>query len=161
MPQEKDSALTKVLDLLGLTGVHPAEGNEHLIESFATRWPGMSMSDPKWYLNYSLYRQRRMATGYLDIPITEQYPPTDDHSDNSLTNCDWTLDFGVIHVPKSKVQSQFVNELSEWSSVGGYCSVMGISRCHSAFRSSCHIDTARYGYWISGYPHYRAVSTNG
>ncbi|KAJ5285519.1 hypothetical protein N7524_000825 [Penicillium chrysogenum] len=140
MPQEKDSALTKVLDLLGLTGVHPAEGNDQtnskssdhspqpasddlppnsvpsvaagIMNSSNTTWGQTSTSPANASQNsqssatvlsdpHAISTLPVMDTGYLDIPITEQYPPTDDHSDNSLTNCDWTLDFGTCITPPS------------------------------------------------------------
>jgi hypothetical protein len=140
MPQEKDSALTKVLDLLGLTGVHPAEGNDQTNSKSSDHSPQpasddlppnsvpsavagiMNGSNSTWGqtstspANASQNSQSSATvlsdphaistlpvidTGYLDIPITEQYPPTDDHSDNSLTNCDWTLDFGTCITPPS------------------------------------------------------------
>lgn len=42
-----------------------------------------------------------LDTEDLDISLAEQYPPTDDHSDNSLANWDWTLEFGTCITPPS------------------------------------------------------------
>jgi hypothetical protein len=140
MPQEKDTALTKVIDLLGLTGVHPAAGNNQTNSKFSNpnpqpasddlppnpvpfSTPGITNdSNSTWDqtstppANISQNSQSSATvlsdphavstlpvidTGCLDLPITEQYPPTDDHSDNSLTNWDWTLDFGTCITPPS------------------------------------------------------------
>ena len=139
MPQEKDTALAKVLDLLGLTEVHSAAGNNHtkrkspnpnspsarddlpsepfsaasIANDLNSTWAQTSKSPD----NTSQNSQSSFAvlsdphavstlpmildTGDLDISIAEQYQPVDDHSDNSLANWDWTLDFGTCMTPPS------------------------------------------------------------
>ncbi|KAJ5509544.1 hypothetical protein N7527_011687, partial [Penicillium freii] len=144
MPQEKDAALANVLDLLGLTEVHSAAGNNQtkskspnpnspparddlpsdapisvppsavgIANDLNSTWDQVSkspdttsrnsqpsfamLSDPHDVSTLPMI----LDTGDLDISIAEQYQPVDDHSDHSLANWDWTLDFGTCITPPS------------------------------------------------------------
>ena len=141
MPHEKGTALTKVLDVLGLTEVHSASahhipdrkspdftlGVENLSSSVLESMPlsaGPAIthgSNDAWAQtspdNTSPTSQPSIIempephavstlpifpdTGDLDVSTAEQYPQTDDHSENSLTNWDWTMDFGTCLTPPS------------------------------------------------------------
>ncbi|KAJ5187666.1 hypothetical protein N7449_010660 [Penicillium cf. viridicatum] len=144
MPQEKDTALAKVLDLLGLTEAHSAAGNNHtkrkppnpnypstrddlpsdapiyvpfsaagITNDLNSTWAQASKSPDNRSQNYqSSFAMLSdphavstlpmiLDTGDLDISIAEQCQPVDDHSDHSLANWDWTLDFGTCITPPS------------------------------------------------------------
>lgn len=144
MPQEKHTALAKVLDLLGLTEVHSAAENNHtknkspnpdspsaidgppsdapisvpfsaagIANDLNSTWAQASKSpDPtsQNFLSGSAMLSdthpvstlpMTLDTGDLDISIAEQYQPVDGHSDHSLANWDWTLDFGTCITPPS------------------------------------------------------------
>ncbi|KGO47086.1 Transcription factor, fungi [Penicillium expansum] len=144
MPQERDTALANVLDLLGLTEVHSAARNNHATSkssnpkspsasddlpfdappSVPFSAPGIT-NDSKSTLaqtptapgntsqifqpSFTMFSDPHavstlpmvLDTEDLDISLAEQYPPADDHSDNSLTNWDWTLDFETCITPPS------------------------------------------------------------
>ncbi|KAJ5503526.1 transcriptional regulator family: Fungal Specific TF, partial [Penicillium fimorum] len=152
MPQERDTALAKVLDVLGLTEVHSAaEDNQTNSKSpnpnsasavvdplsdvpnslppsapgetndFNSTWAqtspdntspnsqsGLTMvSDP-----HSASELPIIDAENMNILITEQYPPTDEHSDTSLANWDWNLDFGTYITPSSPdIQDQSIESL--------------------------------------------------
>ncbi|CAI7621755.1 unnamed protein product [Penicillium glandicola] len=136
MPQEKDTALAKVLDLLGLTEVHSIAGNNKssnpnspsgvddlfsgdpnsvqfsapgIQNSLNSTWPQTSPSpDNKSQSSFTMLQDPNavstmsmLNTGNMDIPITKQYQQADDHSDNSLANWDWNVDFGTCMTPPS------------------------------------------------------------
>ncbi|KAJ5170248.1 transcriptional regulator family: Fungal Specific TF [Penicillium coprophilum] len=141
MPEEKDTALVKVLDILGLTEVHSAAVNNQadkkcsnpnstsavqnplsdtsnsllssapgITDEIDSTWAQASpdstsqksqsnitmLSDP-----HSVSTLPMIDTENLDISTTQHCPPTDEHSDASLANWDWTLDFGTYITPSS------------------------------------------------------------
>jgi hypothetical protein len=141
MPQEKDTALTKVLEVLGLTKVHSTSahpkpdrnsldftlGVENLSSSALDSlplladhvsihesngaWDRTSPDDMSQASQPSLMQMTDSQavstlpmfpeTGNVSVSTADHYPPTDDHSDNSLNNWDWTMDFGTCFTPPS------------------------------------------------------------
>jgi hypothetical protein len=141
IPQEKDAALTKVLDALGLTEVHSTSAN-HLPDRKSPEFPHgaetLSSSAPEDLPLFADPTSAHRSNGAwaqtspdstlqnsqanfvqvpdphavsalptfpetvdLDVSNAEQYHHTGDHSENSLTNWDWTMDFGTCLTPPS------------------------------------------------------------
>jgi hypothetical protein len=152
MQQEKDTALAKVLDILGLAEVHSAAANKQTNSKPSNPNSPSTVDDPLSDIpnslpfsdpsirnnsngtlaqassdNTSQNSQSGLATlsgphpvstlSMIDtenpvIPITEQYPQTDEHSGTSLANWDWTLDFGTYITPSSPdIQDQRIEPL--------------------------------------------------
>ncbi|KAJ5964198.1 transcriptional regulator family: Fungal Specific TF [Penicillium vulpinum] len=151
MPQERDTALAKVLDVLGLTEVHSVAGNNQInskssnsnspstnndlpsdapnsvpfsvpgiTNDLNSAWAQASASPDNTspQSNFTMFSDPHAVStlpiidaGDLDIPISEQYQPTGDHSDNSLANWDWTLDFGACITPSTEIHDIGVEQL--------------------------------------------------
>ncbi|KAJ5448256.1 Transcription factor [Penicillium cf. griseofulvum] len=152
MQQEKDTALAKVLDILGLTEVHSATGNKltnnkpsnpnspstvddplsDIPSSLPSSAPGIrNDSNSTWAQTSPDNTSQNSQSGLTtlsgphpvstlpmidtenpDIPVTEQYPQTDEHSDTSLANWDWTLDLETYITPSSPdIQDQSIELL--------------------------------------------------